>query len=113
MMQAATYAAAALVFAIGLYGVISNHDMIKICVSLSVMESSLVLVLVALAFREGGAAPIMDTDAVRYVDPLPHALSLTAIVIGAGIISLALGLTVMVYRQYGTTDIRRVFGSLR
>ena len=109
MIQQATYVTAAIVFSIGLYGVLTQHDMIKICVSLSVMESAVVMILVALAYRPGATAPIIEGDAAAYVDPLPHALSLTAIVIGAGIISVALALTVLVYRRYGTTDIRIVF----
>ncbi len=110
MMQATAYAAAASVFGIGLYCVLTNRDMIKICIGMSLMESALVLVLVALAYRADATAPVLIGDHVAYVDPLPHALSLTAIVIGAGVISLALALTVITYRRYGSTDIRRVLG---
>lgn len=113
MMQISAFTAAALIFGIGLYCVISQHDMIKICIGLSIMESALVLVLVALAFRTGGDAPILTGDAARYVDPLPHALSLTAIVIGAGVISLALGLTVIVQRRFGTTNLRAVLSRIQ
>lgn len=109
MMQVAAYLTAAGVFAIGLYGMLTRRDMIKICISISIMESSLVMALVAAAFVPGGAAPIVDFEATRFVDPLPHALALTAIVIGAGILAIALALTVAIYRHYGTTDITRVF----
>jgi multicomponent Na+:H+ antiporter subunit C len=109
MMQTAAYITAAGVFAIGLYGMLTRRDMIKICISVSIMESSLVMALVTAAFVPGGAAPIVDSDAARFVDPLPHALALTAIVIGAGILAIALALTVAMYRHYGTTDITRVF----
>ncbi|TVR53702.1 MAG: sodium:proton antiporter [Spirochaetaceae bacterium] len=110
MIQAAAYTAAAAVFGIGLYCVLTNRDMIKICVGMSIMESALVLVLVALAYRPDATAPVLTADHLAYVDPLPHALSLTAIVIGAGVISVALALTVITYRRYRTTDIRRVLG---
>lgn len=109
MLQQATYIAAALVFGIGLFGILTQRDMVKICVSLSVMESSLIMTLVALAYRAGSSAPILDDDLAAYVDPLPHALALTAIVIGAGILSVALALTVLVHRRHGTTDIAVVF----
>lgn len=109
MLQQATYIAAALVFGIGLFGVLTQRDMVKICVSLSVMESSLIMVLVALAYRPGSSAPILDENLAAYVDPLPHALALTAIVIGAGVLSVALALTVLVHRRHGTTDISVVF----
>mgnify|MGYP006289150625 CR=1 FL=1 len=117
MLQQATYIAAALVFGIGLFGILTQRDMVKICVSISVMESSLVMALVALAYKPGAAAPIIDMTAEQsiasYVDPLPHALALTAIVIGAGVLSVALALTVLMHRRYGTTDIGLAFRSRR
>lgn len=108
-MQQAMYVAAAIVFGIGLYGVLSRRDMVKICVSLSVMESSLIMILVALAYRPDAAAPIIVDGVATYVDPLPHALALTAIVIGAGVLSVALALTVIVHRAHGTSNIAVVF----
>ena len=113
MIQLFAFCAAAALFGIGLYCVISHRDMIKICIGLSIMESALVLVLVAVAFRTGAGAPILTDEVARYVDPLPHALSLTAIVIGAGVISLALGLTVVVQRRFGTTDLRAVLRKIQ
>lgn len=109
MLQQATFVAAALVFGIGLYGVVTHRDMVKICVCLSVMESALIMTLVGVAFRAGGTAPIVEAGQSEFVDPIPHALALTAIVIGAGVLSVALALTVVVHRRYGTTDIRTVF----
>lgn len=113
MMQIAAYLTAAGVFAIGMYGMLTQRDMIKICISISIMESSLVMALVAAAFVPGGAAPIASEGLSRFVDPLPHALALTAIVIGAGILAIALALTVAIYRHYGTTNIARIFVATR
>jgi multicomponent Na+:H+ antiporter subunit C len=113
MMQLAGYAAASALFGIGLFCVLSNPDMIKICIGMSIMESALVLVLVSSAFRPTAAAPILSETISAYVDPLPHALSLTAIVIGAGVISLALGMTVVVQRRFGTTNLREILERLR
>lgn len=112
-MQNAAFLAAAMVFAIGLYGMLTRRDMIRICVSISVMESSLVMALVAVAWVPGGAAPILEEGQSVFVDPLPHALALTAIVIGAGILAIALALTVAMYRHYGTTDILVLFRRTR
>ncbi|MFW6293508.1 MAG: NADH-quinone oxidoreductase subunit K [Spirochaetota bacterium] len=52
---------------------------------------------------------MVEAGQIEFADPIPHALALTAIVIGAGVLSLALALTVVVHRRYGTTDIRVVF----
>ncbi len=112
-MQNAAFVAAALVFAIGLHGMLTRRNMIRICISISVMESSLVMALVAVAYVPGGSAPIVSDGQTMFVDPLPHALALTAIVIGAGILAIALALTVAMYRHYGTTDVLAVFGKTR
>ncbi|AFG38358.1 sodium:proton antiporter [Spirochaeta africana] len=116
MIQTAAVITAGLVFMIGLYGMLTKRDMIKICISISIMDSAIVMALVAAAFVPDGAAPILD-DAVNpaglFADPLPHALALTAIVIGAGILAIALALTVSMYRHFGTTDIVQVFTKTR
>ncbi|SIQ52123.1 Membrane bound protein complex subunit mbxG [Alkalispirochaeta americana] len=116
-VQLVTCIAAGIIFAVGLFGLLTHRDMINICISMSVMESSLVIVLAALAWVPGGAAPIMDgpfvdLPAEAFVDPLPHALALTAIVIGAGLLAVALALSVVLYQRFGTTDLSRIFREL-
>lgn len=113
MMQIAAYLTAAGVCAVGLWGVLTQRNMIKICISISIMESSIVMALVAAAYQPGATAPILDPGHAHYVDPLPHALALTAIVIGAGVLAIALALTVAMYRHYGTTDLTRIFRRTR
>ena len=46
----------------------------------------------------------MVTDAI-FVDPLPQALVLTAIVIGLAVTALMAAITVRLYEKYGTLDI--------
>ena len=48
-----------------------------------------------------------------FVDPIPQALTLTSIVIGACVTAMALALCVRLYKEYGTLDaheIRRLHG---
>ena len=42
------------------------------------------------------------------VDPIPQALALTAIVIGASITALMLLLTIKLHRKYNTLDISKI-----
>ncbi len=39
-----------------------------------------------------------------YINPLPHALMLTAIVVGVSTTGVALALLVRIYRHYGTLE---------
>ena len=74
-----------ILFLIGLYGVLTRKNIIKIIIGLCIMEYSLNLLFIMIGYIDGGVAPIVDlssAQAVKYVDPLPQALVLTAIVIG-------------------------------
>jgi multicomponent Na+:H+ antiporter subunit C len=97
-------------FLTGLYGVITRRNLIKIAVSLSVMEISTFLFFALLGYIDGGSAPIVDpSDPVKvYVDPLPQALVLTAIVIGLATTSMLMAVIIRLYRKYGTFDIREI-----
>lgn len=97
MIQEATYVAAVAVFSVGAYCVLTKRNLVKICIGLSIMETAVILIVVAMAYRPDSSVPIIEAGIERYVDPLPHALALTAIVIGAGVTAIALSLTVLIY----------------
>ena len=105
-----TYLMCFLLFLTGLYGVITRRNLLKIAISLSIMEVSAFLFFALIGYVEGGNAPIVnpaEPDQV-YVDPLPQAMVLTAIVIGLATTSLLLALIIRLYRKYGTFDIREI-----
>lgn len=99
-----------ILFLVGLYGVITRRNLVKIAISLSVMEFSVFLLLALVGFIDGGVAPIVDpADPVKtYVDPLPQAMVLTAIVIGLATTAMLMAVIVRLYRKYGTFDIREI-----
>ena len=99
-----------ILFLVGLYGVITRRNLIKIAISLSVMEFSIFLFLALIGYIDGGVAPIVDpADPVRlYVDPLPQAMVLTAIVIGLATTAMLMTVIIRIYRKYGTFDIREI-----
>jgi len=99
-----------ILFLTGLYGVITRRNLIKIAISLSVMEFGCFLFLALMGYREGGVAPIVDmADPVKpYVDPLPQAMVLTAIVMGLATTAMLMAVIIRIYRKYGTFDIREI-----
>jgi len=99
-----------ILFLVGLYGVITRRNLVKIAISLSIMEFSTFLIFALIGFREGGVAPIVDPadPAKIYVDPLPQALVLTAIVIGLATTAMLMAVIIRIYRKYGTFDIREI-----
>ena len=97
----------------GLYGALTNRNILRIIVSFSVANTGVSRVLVAVGYMRGRTAPILDeavpmADAVtRIIDPLPQALVLTAIVIGLGVTALMLTYAYKLYEEKGTLDISK------
>ncbi len=97
-------------FLVGLYGVVAKRNLIKIIIGLAIMEYSVNLFLVLIGYIDGGVAPIITkgfSDA-KFVDPLPQALVLTAIVIGLATTALLLAVAIRLYRKYGTFEIDKI-----
>jgi len=99
-----------ILFLVGLYGVITRRNLVKIVISLSIMEFSTFLFFALIGYIEGGVAPIVNpSDQVKiYVDPLPQALVLTAIVIGLATTAMLMAVIIRLYRKYKTFDIREI-----
>ncbi len=104
--------AAIILLALGLYGVLTNHNVIKIIISLNVFEIGLNLYIITVGFIKNAQVPIYSdtakTSMTYFVDPLPHALVLTAIVIGVGTTAIGLSLAKKMYEKYGTYDYREM-----
>jgi multicomponent Na+:H+ antiporter subunit C len=99
--------------AIGLYGVLARDNLVKKVIGLTIFSTAIYLFFIEGSVQIGGTLPIIDergSDPALYVDPLPHLLILTAIVVGVGVTGVALALIVRLYRRFGTlseTDIAR------
>jgi multisubunit Na+/H+ antiporter MnhC subunit len=98
------YNAAALVL-IGIFGILTRKNIIKILLAINILQTGVNLLLVAVGWRPDSAAPIItpETGAVlRFVDPLPQAMVLTAIVIAFGTTALGLVIAFNYYRSHGS-----------
>jgi len=101
-------------FVVGLYGVLSKKNIVKIVMGLVIMECAINLFLIILGYKRGGVAPILENKTnpadflARSVDPLPQALVLASIIIGLGILTLAVGICIRLYEKYGTFDISEI-----
>ena len=93
----------------GLYIVVARSNMVKKLVGLSIFQTSVYLLYLEPAKILGGTAPIYDPAFTVYSNPLPHALILTAIVVGVGTLALGLALVVRINEAYGTIDEAEIF----
>lgn len=104
---------AILLFLLGLYGVISNRNLVRMLLNLGVMESATYLFLIALGYRSNSTAPIFYEPNIvpgqtPVVDPITQALALTSIVIGVVTLAMALSIIIQIARQYRTLDARHI-----
>jgi multicomponent Na+:H+ antiporter subunit C len=117
------YVAAGLLFAIGALIVVGRRNLVKIVMGLSLMESSTYLLLVSLAYRRGGTAPVLAARPTgvsqhalvqgRFSDPVLQNFCITAVVIGVAITAVFLSVVVRVgqhYRSIDAADIRELRG---
>jgi multicomponent Na+:H+ antiporter subunit C len=101
------YGLVLILLAIGLYGVLAKTDLVKKVIGLTIFSTAIYLFFIEGSLQDGGTAPVIDargSDPSLYVDPVPHLLILTAIVVGVGVIGVALALLVRIYRVHGTFD---------
>ena len=89
---------------LGMYVVMSNPNLVKKVIGLNIFQTAVFIFYISLGEREGGTAPILDPAFTFYVNPLPHVLILTAIVVGVATTALALALIVRIYRAYETVE---------
>ena len=93
---------------IGLWGIVYKKNIIKKIYSLSILNSSVVILFILEGSFIGENAPIMGKGVKDIVDPVPQALMLTAIVIGVCITALALAIAFRLYRFTGSFDIDEI-----
>jgi multicomponent Na+:H+ antiporter subunit C len=95
------YVVAILLAGVGLFVTIDDANLVKKVVGLNVFQTGIFLFFVAAAPRTGGRSPLLSAPG-PYVNPVPHVLVLTAIVVGVSVTAVALALIVRVHGAYGT-----------
>jgi multisubunit Na+/H+ antiporter MnhC subunit len=99
-----------ILFCVGIYGVMSKRNIIKMIVGIIIAEHAVNLFFILVAYRRDGRAPILSPEVpiTQMVDPLPQAVVLTAIVIGLATTALLVALAMRLYGKYGTYDISKI-----
>ncbi len=100
-----------ILFAVGVYMMLS-HKLLKIIIGTAFLSHGTLLMLMTVGKLKRGAPPIIVDgveDAV-YVDPIPQALILTAIVIGFATTAFSLVLAYRCYQELGTDETEQMRG---
>ncbi|MDW7669188.1 MAG: cation:proton antiporter subunit C [Bacillota bacterium] len=89
---------------IGLYGMVTSENIIKSIICFSIIETALILLFLNLGNVGLGDIPIIIDGISNMVDPLPQALMITTIVIGASTTALAFMISIKIFHYYGTLE---------
>ncbi len=92
----------------GILGVLLKRNMLKMIIALSVIDYGVNMFIITRGYVDSCTAPIVESGKTFdcLVDPIPQALTLTSIVIGASVTALALSLVIGLYRNRGTLEIK-------
>jgi|TARA_Y100000588_G_scaffold386355_1_gene481743 multicomponent Na+:H+ antiporter subunit C len=99
---------------VGFYAMTGKTNLVKKLVGMNIFQWSIILFVVSLSAKRAATIPIVlgshspggpaHLDASNYVNPLPHVLMLTAIVVGVATTGVALALLLRIYKRYGTLE---------
>ena len=91
----------------GMFGMIIANNYMKKMMAMNVMQVAVILFFLCFAQKTGGMIPILNgitTDPNLYINPLPHALMLTAIVVSLGTTGVAIALLMRIRETYGSVE---------
>lgn len=97
---------------IGLYAMIVKKNLVKKIIGMNIFQTSIILFYISVGAKRDATIPILkdahgrveSIQAMDYINPLPHVLMLTAIVVSVATLGVALALAIRVYRQYQTLE---------
>lgn len=95
-------------FFVGVFGLLTSRHILKIFMSIAIMETSLFLLFIGLMHKQSLLAPILSDTSKGFEnmnDPIPHAMILTAIVIAMAVLALGVSFAIEYYKLTGKTSI--------
>ncbi|MBF0841831.1 MULTISPECIES: Na+/H+ antiporter Mnh1 subunit C [Mammaliicoccus] len=98
---------AGIIISVSVYLVLSK-SLIRIIIGTTLLSHGVHLMLLTMGGLKKGALPIEEAGIKSYVDPLPQALILTAIVISFAVTAFFLVLAFRSYKELGTDNLEEM-----
>jgi multicomponent Na+:H+ antiporter subunit C len=110
---------------IGLYAMIVKNNLVKKIVGMNIFQTAIILFYVSTGAKRGATIPILEhghgehgagahmVHAVDYINPLPHVLMLTAIVVSVATLGVALALAIRIYNRHNTLEEDEILAQIR
>lgn len=96
-----------LLLALGLYGIIVCRNYMKKLICMNIMQVAVIFFFLCFGQKQGGTIPVAMSAVVHardYINPLPHGLMLTAIVVSLGTTGVGLALLTRIREKYGSIE---------
>ena len=97
----------AIMFVAGFFGMMQHNNLIKKLMAMNILQTAIILFYLMLGYHPEGITPILQAGqagAETYVNPLPQALMLTAIVVNLSTTGVALTLMILIRRKWGSLE---------
>lgn len=91
----------------GLAGIIVCNNYMKKLICMNIMQVAVIFFFLCLGQKDGGTIPVAMNELIKaadYINPLPHGLMLTAIVVSLGTTGVGLALLTRIWKRYGTLE---------
>ncbi len=107
---------------IGLYAMIAKNNLVKKIVGMNIFQTAIILFYVSIGVKKGATIPVIEHGpdsahhairAVDYINPLPHVLMLTAIVVSVATLGVALAIGIRIYDRYQTLEEDEILKQIR
>lgn len=92
---------------LGLYVMIAHRNFFKKFVGMTIFQTAIILFFLMLSVKRRADLPIVPPGPVaseHYMNPLPHALMLTAIVVAVATAGVALAILIRLHAAYGSVE---------
>lgn len=96
-----------ILLSLGAAGMIVCNNYMKKLICMNVMQVAVIFFFLCLGQKNGGTIPVAADTAVKaaeYINPLPHGLMLTAIVVSLGTTGVGLSLLLRIREKYGSVE---------
>ena len=117
VLQRPNFLTFVIIFLWGFYIMVTRYNLVKKLIGMYLVQTSVIFFLVSISAKKGATVPILlsTTEPVKstlYVNPLPHVMTLTAIVVGVATLGVGLALCAAIYRKYGSLDEEEILKKL-
>lgn len=109
LLQRPNFVVFVILFLWGIYIMAAHPNYVKKLIGLYIVQTSVIFFLVAFSAKDDATVPVVSgdmafLDVTAYANPLPHALTVTAIVVQVATLGVSLALVSGIYRKYGSLD---------